>query len=274
MGKYDMYKKTQPVLWAKGTYLLRQASAAFQPGADRMEEVRRQNPVFCADVAVAKPKKRKCASTKNSEGKNYAGRYVPVTCEGADACESFVDALLVLPRALDRTCSRVRYACKYADLRAPPDMVQCIAVRIRALRETLEDVEEYCLEKGCNVVTRNRTHIDATVFRQFFRHAVPLLLQCVVHMCVLHEMLFECARACRATAGMCSVSAGQGTLYSYIQHAEYTQRILGGLRHAREAAAASKHIADAAAQALGSHELALSVKLVARVIGTAARTLR
>jgi hypothetical protein len=180
-------------------------------------------------------------------------RYVAVTCEGADACEDFVDALMLLSRALDPTYSHVQYACKDGYLRAPHDVVRCMALRMKVLRETMEAVEEFCLEKGCNVVTPDRAHVDAAVFRRLLRRAVPLLLECVTHWCALYDMLVQCVRTCRARAGVCSVSSGPYARRMCSLQLEYVRRIQSGLRCARDHAAVAQSIAEDTVTALGSH---------------------
>ncbi len=201
-------------------------------------------------------------------------RYIQATPEEADVCEAFVDALLLLPLVLERTCSYVRYSCKYGDLRAPAGVVQHVAAHGRALRETMEDVEEYCLENGCTVVPRDRTKVDTAVFRKFVRRAVPRILQCTLHMCAQHSLLTACARACRSASGMCSGSDYQHSRDARAAQQEYARRILGGLRYARGVAALTERLGSAAVRALHSHALAAPVLRVAQMLGAVARALQ
>jgi|688.fasta_scaffold202883_2 hypothetical protein len=200
-------------------------------------------------------------------------RLIPVTRAQAEACEGFVDAMLMLPLALDKACSRVRYDVKYGELRAPLDVVQSLRERAGVLRQTMESVEAYCLEKGCTVVTPDCTHVRASVLRRFIRHAVPALLGCLPHWCAQYTMLMACAKACRARATVCSVSGGPETWYRQKVQLEYLRRIQHSLRGARRLAALVVRIANATVDALGTHELAESARSVAEVLRVVAHAL-
>jgi hypothetical protein len=238
-------------------------------------------PQCASDVARARrnsrlPKKINNNNTLSSKAIRMPAseRLVPVSADEADKCAGFVDALLLLPLALDRTYTYVRYWCAHGDLRAPPTVVEALATNCRALRKIMEEVEEYCLEKGCAVIAPGRTHLNTAVFHKFVQRAVPPLLQCILYMCALYDLLLSCAQTCRTVSGLCSVSTHPWSADTRARQQHYVRKIHAGLRNARRVAALTQRLGSDTAAILGSHALADQVRRITHVVGAAAASLQ